>query len=1117
MKPESKPDSLHLPNMKNRIECPLLVIHFSLPGGSTVSRLLSDSGAFSFDRSARQLADSYEQALQQERVDHHDYSYFIYDVPDTRYEIGQLQIPLPNTGAGTVKVPYVQLPTSNDRWRGIVPHLEIDLSADTPEELEKRIREVLTLLLQRSRIADDLTDLIQFMALDRLTVEEVPARLTLRSRSSGPPPEQLFPYLKKSARIVERSDSEYFASALTARVGALLSDEVPQSVLLIGPRGCGKSELVRSLQNRWTTSKENRQLWTTTAAQLLIGLSEPFSNWRNNLPELVRELGEGKTVRILHVQSLQALFVTGKASGLDTTLGNELRRYIHEGKVRLVTETTPEELTALEDRYGELQTLFRTVELREPNPEELLQLVEKRLEKQDNMLFDPAAILTLIQLQQRFLTHAGYPGTTVRFLERMIRRRNQPDLLIGPEQIREQFIQETALPAWVIDPDITLDENRLTTRMNAEVFGQEEAVRAVVEGVKRIKTNLADPGRPIMNFFLVGPTGVGKTELARQLARVMFDDPERMIRIDLSEYQTEFDVTRLYQTETGGVLTDAVRAQPFSVILFDEIEKAHYDFRYLLLQILDSGRLTDGRQRTVSFGGTVIVMTSNIGAGSADRRPVGFREQSTDETAENYLRELRQSFPPEIIGRFDEVVVFRPLDPVAVRRVVDRELEYLKTWPGLADRTGTVEVSPEARELLALRGYDRAMGARQLQRTLRDLLLIPLSRVLLQAESLMGTEPYQIKIDRQEDQLSFELELPDSDDFGMLAELGRQTDLKFLEDIRLELDRYVHGWVGRDLQEILDALHWLRSHHPDVFAGTPHLANAATQLTKLQQELIRMQEEVSALEKTLAFDQLHLEDTPPNYQEQLEQLQHRRLNWRFDLYQVASGTEEAPHAVSLAIYGRGAELVLRFLAEWFRHEGWSTPVQRVLLLPGHLDRNENSKGDILDNLSVLEYTDETELIGLGDAQGGQFVAGAELLVRGPFCRMQLELFVGHLAQGQMKYYSQPRQAQYVVSLVVAEEEFLRENPERKYFGQIELPKRAPELRERTNGQYSFSRFGSMEEGPDKFAELVSRLAEFQNEQLMNFITGNDSWIGDKLAALRMLIQEAISDIKVREN
>jgi ATP-dependent Clp protease ATP-binding subunit ClpB len=274
-------------------------------------------------------------------------------------------------------------------------------------------------------------------------------------------------------------------------------------------------------------------------------------------------------------------------------------------------------------------------------------------------------------------------------------------------------------------------------RLSKRVVGQEEAIRAVSDALRRSRAGLSDPKRPIGSFIFLGPTGVGKTELARALAEFMFDDENAMVRIDMSEYMEKHTVSRLIGAppgyvgyEEGGQLTEAVRRRPYSVILFDEIEKAHNDVFNILLQILDDGRLTDGHGRTVDFRNTVIIMTSNLGSSEIHGM---MKEEAVRQKVMNVLRE---HFRPEFLNRVDEIIIFRSLSIERLKEIVGIQLEHLRKR--LSEKKIELELKDEAKELLAEKGYDPVYGARPLKRTIQRLIENPLATKILQGEFKEG-------------------------------------------------------------------------------------------------------------------------------------------------------------------------------------------------------------------------------------------------------------------------------------------------------------------------------------------------------------------------------------------
>ncbi|HTV01206.1 MAG TPA: ATP-dependent chaperone ClpB [Luteitalea sp.] len=341
--------------------------------------------------------------------------------------------------------------------------------------------------------------------------------------------------------------------------------------------------------------------------------------------------------------------------------------------------------------------------------------------------------------------------------------------LDGPQQARmlkedvdEEDIAEV-VSKWTHIPLNRLMEGEvqklvhMEERLHQRVVGQDEAVRAVASAIRRARAGLQDPNRPLGSFIFLGPTGVGKTELARALAEFLFDDEQAMVRIDMSEYQEKHAVSRLIGAPPGyvgydeaGQLTEAVRRRPYAVVLFDEVEKAHPEVLNVLLQVLDDGRLTDGRGRTVDFKNAVVIMTSNLGSQYLAERAL--RDGTVDEgTRREVMDAMRQHFRPEFINRIDETIVFHPLGREHMSRIIDLQMD--KLLARLQERKITLTLSEAARQALVEEGYDPLYGARPLKRTLQKRVLDPLAMAVLQGDFREGDE---VSLDVVDGDLHFE-------------------------------------------------------------------------------------------------------------------------------------------------------------------------------------------------------------------------------------------------------------------------------------------------------------------------------------------------------------------------
>jgi ATP-dependent Clp protease ATP-binding subunit ClpC len=302
-------------------------------------------------------------------------------------------------------------------------------------------------------------------------------------------------------------------------------------------------------------------------------------------------------------------------------------------------------------------------------------------------------------------------------------------------------------------------------RLHEHIIGQEEAIHAISDAIRRARSGMKDPRRPIGSFIFIGPSGVGKTELARALARFLFEDEDALVRVDMSEYREQHTVSRLFGAppgyvgyEEGGQLTEAVRRRPYRVVLFDEIEKAHPEVWNALLQILDDGRLTDGQGRVVNFRNTVLIMTSNLGteyvhkSGSLGFLPRGGSSEDQIEH-EKIEKALKGAFRPEFLNRIDEIITFSPLSLEQMIEIVDLQMKEIEER--LGERGLTVELTTAARRWLAEAGFDPAFGARPLRRALQKYVESPLSMKLLAGEFPEGSR-LLVDVDSETNQLTFQ-------------------------------------------------------------------------------------------------------------------------------------------------------------------------------------------------------------------------------------------------------------------------------------------------------------------------------------------------------------------------
>jgi ATP-dependent Clp protease ATP-binding subunit ClpC len=344
---------------------------------------------------------------------------------------------------------------------------------------------------------------------------------------------------------------------------------------------------------------------------------------------------------------------------------------------------------------------------------------------------------------------------------------------VSEDDIADVIAMMTGIPVNRIAEGETAKLLRMADELKTQVIGQDEAVEHLAKAIRRARAGLKDPSRPIGSFMFLGPTGVGKTELAKALARYMFDSEDALIRIDMSEYMEKFTVSRLVGAppgyvgyEEGGQLTEKVRRKPYSIILLDEIEKAHPDVFNILLQVFDDGQLTDGLGRRVDFKNTIIIMTSNVGMRDVKAGgKIGFSIDATADEYENMKSTVEETmkrlFNPEFLNRIDEYVIFRTLRKEHMYKIID--LQLARVLKRLHDRSITLELAKSAKDFLADKGFDEKYGARPLRRTLQRFVEDPVAEEILKGAFADGSH-IKGKLDKKSGQLSFTLGKPKGGD-----------------------------------------------------------------------------------------------------------------------------------------------------------------------------------------------------------------------------------------------------------------------------------------------------------------------------------------------------------------
>lgn len=621
-----------------------------------------------------------------------------------------------------------------------VPALDIEIIGKDMEELNREIPAQIHAHLLRLKMNDSLGKLIWLERIQNVTLAHTTFAATIRT------PKQV-----SMSRYAENEDKRstlaevatdltkemlpqaYEAETTVHRLADVLAGRHPRSVLLVGKSGVGKSAAFHELVRRRHEFRLGRTpFYATSGSRLVAGMSG-FGMWQERCEKLWREAAKEKA--ILHFGNLLELMEVGRSSANEQGIATFFRPYINRGDLLCVVECTPEQLPVIEREDPHLAEAFLQIKVAEPTLEQGRTILLNYTVAESNKGIAPIdleGLEMLDRLHRRYATYSAYPGRPLRFLKNLLQDRKGE--ILSAARVTERFSLETGLPLFLLNDETPLDLNATHDWFSQRVIGQPESVKLVVDLLATVKARLARAGKPIASLLFIGPTGVGKTEMAKSLSEFLFRNRNRLIRFDMSEYADDFAVTRLIGGMWGkeGLLTSKVREQPFAVILLDEFEKAHPSFFDLLLQVLGEGRLTDSLGRAADFTNTVVIMTSNLGAETYKQSPTGFREtdDATQQAREHFLKEVRAFVRPEFFNRLDRIVPFAPLDEATVLQIAGRELEQVKQRDGLFYRGVELNIAEEVAHYLAKRGYDARYGARPLKRAIERELLAPLAEGL---------------------------------------------------------------------------------------------------------------------------------------------------------------------------------------------------------------------------------------------------------------------------------------------------------------------------------------------------------------------------------------------------
>ena len=511
--------------------------------------------------------------------------------------------------------------------------------------------------------------------------------------------------------------------------------------ILVGDPGVGKTAIAEGLAKMIVDKEvpeilDDAVIWSLDMGALLAG-TRYRGDFEERLKAVMKEIGELEK-GILFIDEIHTIIGAGATSGGAMDASNLLKPALQNGEVRCMGSTTFKEYKQHFEKDRALSRRFRKIDVVEPSVEDAVKILtglKSTFEDFHGLRYTNDAIRSAVELSARFMTDRKLPDKAIdvideagatQWLVPAAKRRKT----IGTKEIEAIIAKIARIPPKQVSKDDAASIQSLETDLKRVVFGQDEAITALASAIKLSRAGLREPNKPIGSYLFTGPTGVGKTEVTRQLASILGVE---LHRFDMSEYMERHSVSRLIGAppgyvgyDEGGLLTDAVMQHPYCVVLLDEIEKAHPDLFNILLQVMDNGTLTDAVGRSVDFRNVILVMTTNAGASDAAKNSIGFGRGKKDDEQEEALKRL---FTPEFRNRLDSVITFGGLTPEIIEQVVEKFVLQLEVQ--LADRNVTIELSPEARDWLAERGFDSEFGARPLARIISEHVKKPMAEELL--------------------------------------------------------------------------------------------------------------------------------------------------------------------------------------------------------------------------------------------------------------------------------------------------------------------------------------------------------------------------------------------------